>query len=147
MAKKMLATILSSTAIFLQSCSIGVNSNHIEQDCYEYSKYDLSYEGIVYTGICQNCTEDKQQPQYIVHEIPQIKAFCTLYGIDSLLSNFEEWYYYATIDSSTCWQMSESSVDIVSWGSNAETYIIYLAITNGYKVMRDCESGYLYFRK
>ena len=147
MAEKTLASILSSIVIFLQSCSVGINSNQSEQNCYEYSKYDLSYEGIVYTGVCQNCTEDKQQPQYIVHEIPQIKAFCTLYGIDSLLSNFTGWYYTATMDNFTYWQMSESPTDTISWNSTTETYIIYMAIVNGYKVSQDCESGYLYFSK
>ena len=146
MVIKRLIVLFWSSLIYisLHSCCTEYKSGQAEIVWYEYSKYDLSYDGVIYVGVCQNCIENKQQQEFIVYEIPQIKEYYTLHGIEPLLSNFTKWYYSSETKENLYLGMSR---DAVSWNPITERYIVYLAIINGYKVTQDCESGYLVFDK
>lgn len=144
-AKRLMSLFWSSIIVLLlislQSCCKGAGLEQSKVAWYEYSKYDLSCDGVIYVGVSQNCIENKQQQEFIVYEVPQIKEYYIQHGIESLLSEFSKWYYSPAKKEDLNW----ISQDLVPWNPNTERYVIYLAIINGYRVTQDCESGYLEF--
>ena len=140
--KKYPLIVLISCLCSFYSCSTCLEQT--EEHLYQYQTYDLVYNKIVYIGVGFITGSERNQPQYIVHEVEEIKECYDLYGIDTLLHDFTSWYYQQKHPSK--WTIVASGKEI-PWNDRAENCIIYLALRNDYSVYRDDESGYLCFER
>ena len=141
-AKKYPLIYLISLLFIWGSCSKPHEQTSVSM--FQYQLYDLEYNHTLYIGVSYVCGDEKNNPQYIVCEIDDIKELYELYGIDSLLTEFKSWHYHQ--NNPTQWTLPYTQKTI-SWNDASERYIIYLALRNNYVVYRDDETGYLCFDK
>lgn len=142
-AKKFLKSILSSITLCLLACS-NLQKSQIEDYYFDYQIYDLYYEGVLYVGVHNPNHKWEDDPQDRIYPIESVKLYYEQYGIDTLLHNFCGWYYsQEQLTEQSQWNIQDAVY--VPWSNELQQYIIYLALRNGYRVLHDCESGYLLF--
>lgn len=109
----------------------------------QYQICDVVYDNAIYVGVCFINEKDKDQPQYIVYEVNDIKEYYDTYGIETLLNEYNEWCLHSANLSGNL-RLGQKSIP---WNTTTERYVIYLALRNNYVVYIDDESGFLCFKK
>jgi len=140
-AKKFQIIYLISIVWFLGACS--TLSKHAMEYMLQYQICDVVYDNAIYVGVCFINEKDKDQPQYIVYEVNDIKEYYDTYGIETLLNEYNEWCLHSANLSGNL-RLGQKSIP---WNTTTERYVIYLALRNNYVVYIDDESGFLCFKK
>lgn len=140
-AKKFQIIYLISIVWFWGACSNP--SKHAMEYMLQYQICDVVYDNAIYVGVCFINEKDKDQPQYIVYEVNDIKEYYDTYGIETLLNEYNEWCLHSANLSGNL-RLGQKSIP---WNTTTERYVIYLALRNNYVVYIDDESGFLCFKK